>query len=453
MDQYDAIIIGFGKGGKTLAGKLGGMGKKVAVIEKSEKMYGGTCINVGCIPSKSLVHSAAFSSAFEADDFDAKAVRYAAAIEEKRKLVDMLRRKNYEKLANNPNIIVINAAAQFLEPHVVEIVNKTEIKTISAPQIFINTGSVPMMPEIEGLADNPRVYTSESLMEKDDLPKRLTIIGGGYIGLEFASMYASFGSIVTILQDGEVFLPREDQDIADEIRNLLEKQQISIYTGVKITKAGSDGSVIYEKAGDEKALAGDAILVATGRRPNIDGLNLDAAGVETTVRGAIAVNENLQTRQPGIWALGDVIGGQQFTYTSLDDYRIVISQLAGKADYSLEKRKNVPYSVFMRTPFSRVGLNEKEAEKAGIAYKVIKMPAAVIPKAQVLRQPEGLLKALINPENGKIIGMMLLCAESYEVINLIKLAMDLDADFHFLRDQIYTHPTMSEGLNDFFSLA
>lgn len=451
--EFDALMIGFGKGAKTLAGYLGKQGKKVAVIEKSDKMYGGTCINVGCIPSKSLYMSARESALSSDTSFAGKQLRYAAAIDEKIRVTAMLRKKNYEKLVSNQNISVIHGAASFTGSHELSVVTAEKTLSLSAPQIFINTGSVPVVPKIDGIANNSHVFFSETLMDLHNLPQSLAIIGGGYIGLEFASMYANFGSKVTVFQDSQVFLPREDNDIASAIKELLEKQGISFVTGADIQKVGSDGTVFYAADGKEQSFASDAVLVATGRRPATDNLGLDKAGIEMTARGAVATDDFLRTNVPGVWAMGDVTGRLQFTYTSLDDYRIVYLQLvSGVPSYSLAQRKNVPYNVFLDTPFGRAGMNEKEAEKAGISYRAVTMPAAAIPKAQVLRRTGGMLKALIDTKTNRILGAMLLCEESWEVINIVKLAMDMEVPYTVLRDQIFTHPTMSESLNDLFSL-
>jgi pyruvate/2-oxoglutarate dehydrogenase complex dihydrolipoamide dehydrogenase (E3) component len=444
MKKFDAIIIGFGKAGKTLGGMLGAQGKQVLLIEKSDKMYGGTCINVGCIPSKSLVRSAALSAADADQSWAAREARYAAAIAEKRRVTGFLRGKNYDKLAANPNVTILNAAARFTGAHTVEAAGET----FEAERVYINTGSTSVVPAIEGLAGNPKAYYSDGLMELDALPHRLSIIGGGYIGMEFASMYANFGAKVTVFQDGARFLPREDEDAADAIRALLEKQGVRFRLGVGIRSIGHDGTVT-DANGD--TVASDAVLVATGRRPNIEGLGLENAGVAVSQRGGIVTDEHLQTNVPGVFAMGDVTGGQQFTYRSLDDYRILASALRG-GHYTEKDRRNLPYSVFMATPFARVGLNEQEARKAGLDVRVVKLPVAAIPKAQVLRRTDGFLKAVIDRESGRILGAMLLCEEAPEMINIVKLAMDFNADYTVLRDQIFTHPTMSESLNDLFSL-
>ena len=452
--KYDAVIIGFGKGGKTMVGALGAAGKKVALIEKSDRMYGGTCINVGCIPTKSLVYRAGLAAA-KGGSFEEKAAAYKAAMEQKEDLTARLRGKNYQKLDSNPNITVIDGTASFQSPHVVEVEKDGKTFQVEGEQIFINTGSSAFIPPIEGLKGNPYVYTSEGLLNLTELPSRLVIIGGGYIGVEFSSIYASFGSKVTILQDGDIFLPREDEEIAGAVRESLESRGIRVMTGVKVKaleQAGGKALVAVDNGKEVQKLEAEAVLVATGRRPNTAGLNLEAAGVEIGPRGGIVTDDSLTTTAPHIYAMGDVRGGLQFTYISLDDFRIVKSKVLGDGSYTLKERGAVPYSVFLIPPFSRVGLSEKEAVEKGYKVKVARLAAAAIPKAQVLEQPAGLLKAVIDEETGLILGAHLFCQESYEMINMIKLAMDAKVPYQVLRDTIYTHPTMSEAFNDLFAV-
>lgn len=454
MERYDAMIIGFGKGGKTLAGALAAGGKKVVLAERSDQMYGGTCINVGCIPSKSLSHSAELSAA-QGGDFSAKAERCAAAIAEKRRLTGMLRKKNFDKLDTNPNVTVLHGEASFLDPHHVLVRTPTGEQRVEAEQIFINTGARPFIPPIPGLRESRAFTVSETLMDLDVLPERLVIVGGGYIGMEFASMYANFGSRVTVLQDGPVFLPREDGEIAQAVFDSLTRRGVEIRLSAKILSVRDEEAnsvVSVEWDGQTHEVPADAILAATGRRPNTEGLGLDAAGVELTERGGIKVDETLRTTAPHIFAMGDVTGGLQFTYISLDDFRIVKSQVLGKGERTTKNRGAVPYSVFLSPPFSRVGLTEQEARGLGFDVKIARLPAAAIPKAQVLRQTDGLLKAVIDGKTGQLLGAHLFCAESHELINSIKLAMDAHLPYPVLRDAIYTHPTMSEAFNDLFAV-
>lgn len=437
-----------------MAAKMAGAGKTVAMIEKDPGMYGGTCINVGCIPSKSLVRSSGIASLNPDRSFEEKAAFYEAAIQEKRRLTYMLRGKNFAKLDDLDNVTVYNGKASFISNTVVQVEAENETFEIEGEKLFINTGSTSVVPPIEGLKDNPYVHFSTSMLDLDRLPRRLAIIGGGYIGLEFASMYCGFGSEVTVLQIEDKLIPREDRDIAEAIQKALEGKGVTFRMGVKIKKlqkADGFAQVVIEDRGNEENIPAEAVLIATGRKPNTEELHADRAGVELNSRGAVVTDDNRKTTAPNIWAMGDVVGGLQFTYVSLDDFRIVWSQMNG-GEYSQAKRKAVPYSVFITPPFSRVGLNEEEARKAGYQVKIAKLQAGAIPKAQVLKNPVGLLKAVIDADTDQILGAMLFCEESYEMINTVKLAMDLGATYQVLRDQIYTHPTMSEAFNDLFAV-
>lgn len=449
--KYDDIVIGFGKGGKTIAGALANAGHKVAVIEKSQKMYGGTCINVGCIPTKSLVHSAAIA-AIGCKEKDAA---YSTAMERKRALVEKLREKNYDKLADNPNITVIDGTASFVSSHEIQVQTAEELLLLEGDRFYINTGAAPFVPSISGLAENPYVYTSETLLDLKERPERMVIIGGGYIGVEFASIYGDFGTKVTVVQDGSVFLPREDAEIAEAVLKTLESRNVQVLRSVQVQEIRrEDGyaEVILKNGEETIILQAEAVLVATGRRPNTKELHLEKAGVEVDQRGGIITDETRTTTVAHIFAMGDVTGGLQFTYVSLDDYRIVRSKVLGDGSYTLRDRGAVPYSVFLNPPFSRVGMSEKEAKNAGYQVKIARLPAAAIPKAQVLGKPEGLLKAVIDEETGMILGAHLFCEQSHELINLVKIAMDAKLHYTVLRDMIFTHPTMGEALNDLFQI-
>ena len=449
MDQkFDTIVIGFGKAGKTLAAKLAKQGEKVALIEKDARMYGGTCINVGCIPSKRLVLEAERAPAH---DFEVQSEYYHVAVQEKKKLTTALRMANYNKLID-AGVQVINGTASFLDGKTIGVKGAHgTMQTLSASKLIINTGGRPIIPAVPGVENNRLVFTSETMMENETLPRRLTIIGGGYIGLEFASMYARFGSKVTILQNGSVFLPKEDRDMAEAVENVLKSYGVSVITGAGL-KEIKEGTAVYTKNGEEDTLDGDAILLATGRGPNTEGLHAERAGVELTMRGAVVTDKHLRTTAENIWAAGDVCGNLQFTYISLDDSRIILSDMQGDGSRTTENRGAFAYSVFMEPSFSRAGLSEKEATDKGLNYRVVRMNTDMIPKAKVLRKTTGMLKAVIDKDSGKILGAALFCPESYEIINMVKLAMDHDLDYTVLRDFIYTHPTMSEGLNDLFAL-
>ncbi|MDY3617743.1 FAD-dependent oxidoreductase [Agathobaculum sp.] len=453
MKRFDNIVIGFGKGGKTLAAKLSKEGQSVALLERSDRMFGGTCINVACIPTKSLENSARLSDDM-GGGFDARAERYREAVERKRELTASLRQKNYAKM-EAAGVAVLVGAASFTGAHTVRLdLPDGQSEELYGERIFINTGARPFIPPIDGLLDSRYSYTSEQMMELDELPKRLMILGGGYIGMEFASIFCNFGSKVTVVQDGDAFLPREDTEIAEAVLESLEKRGVRVLRGTKtksVRDAGGHADILLDTPAGEERLEAEAILIATGRRPELSGLYPEAAGIELTERGAVKVDEHLRTSVPHIFAMGDVAGGLQFTYISLDDSRIVASAVLGDGARTTENRGAVPYSVFLDPPFSRVGLSEAEAVKQGYTVKIARLPVAAIPKSQVLRKPDGLLKAVVDAETGHILGAHLFCVESYEMINQIKLAMDADLPYTVLRDAIYTHPTMSEAFNDLFA--
>lgn len=456
MNAFDVIIIGFGKGGKALAAEFAKRGQKVAIIERSDKMYGGTCINIGCIPTKTLVHQAKMASALKDATFEERSEFYRNAVSVKESVTSALRNKNYHNLADNPNVTVYTGIGSFVSADVVAVRTATEKIRLTSKQIIINTGAETVIPPIEGVAGNPFVYTSTSIMELADLPRRLVIIGGGYIGLEFASMYASFGSQVTVLESYPELIAREDRDIAASVKETLEKKGIVFRMNAKVQSVNrvEDKAIVTfadSQTSEVFVLEADAVLLATGRRPNTKDLNLEVAGVEVDVRGAIIVDEYLKTTNPNIRAVGDVKGGLQFTYISLDDYRIVREDLFGDKERRTGDRNPVSYSVFIDPPLSRVGLNEEEARRQNRDIIVKKLPVMAIPRAKTLGETDGLLKAIIDKNTGKILGCVLFAPDSGEVINTVAVAMKTGQDYTFLRDFIFTHPSMSEALNDLFS--
>lgn len=456
MNAFDVIIIGFGKGGKTLAAEFAKRGQKVAIIERSDKMYGGTCINIGCIPTKTLVHQAKMASALKDATFEERSEFYRNAVSVKESVTSALRNKNYHNLADNSNVTVYTGIGSFVSADVVAVRTATEEIRLTSKQIIINTGAETVIPPIEGVAGNPFVYTSTSIMELADLPRRLVIIGGGYIGLEFASMYASFGSQVTVLESYPELIAREDRDIAASVKETLEKKGIVFRMNAKVQSVNrvEDKAIVTftdSQTNEVFVLEADAVLLATGRRPNTKDLNLEVAGVEVDVRGAIIVDEYLKTTNPNIRAVGDVKGGLQFTYISLDDYRIVREDLFGDKERRTGDRNPVSYSVFIDPPLSRIGLNEEEARWQNRDIIVKKLPVMAIPRAKTLGETDGLLKAIIDKNTGKILGCVLFAPDSGEVINTVAVAMKTGQDYTFLRDFIFTHPSMSEALNDLFS--
>ena len=453
MKKYDAVIIGFGKGGKTLAGFLAGKGQNVALIEKSDKMYGGTCINVGCIPSKKLVNSTKVLKDKGLSSIEDKEKFYAESIENKNTLIGALRGKNYEMLASKENITVYDGTGSFVSKNVVNVENNGENVQIEGEKIFINTGAATIIPNIKGLKESNYVYTSASIMELKELPKKLTIIGAGYIGLEFASMYSEFGSEVTVIDMGARLMPREDEEIAERVKAILEAKGIKFLLKSKIEEISDRNDKGYVKISGENGeskVESDAILVAIGRKPNTEGLNLEAAGVKTDERGAVVVDETLKTTADNIWAMGDVKGGLQFTYISLDDFRIIRDNVYGNGSRTINDRNVIPYSVFINPPLSRVGMTEKEAVEKGYEVKTGRLEAMAIPKGKIEGVTDGLLKTVVDAKTDKILGCTLLCNTSHEMINIVAAAIKAEQKYTFLKDMIFTHPTMSEALNDLF---
>ncbi|EGQ1645097.1 FAD-containing oxidoreductase [Staphylococcus pseudintermedius] len=441
MNQYDLIVVGFGKAGKTLAKFAAQQGKRVAVIEKSAEMYGGTCINIGCIPSKVLVHDGIEAASFN------------DAMQRKRDVVNALNSKNYHNLADEETVDVINMTASFKSAHAIDLLNAQgeAVQTIEGKNIVINTGAKSVIPNIKGIDTSQRVYDSKAIMDLTQQPKRLVIVGGGYIALEFASIFANFGTTVTVLERSDQILKREDAVIAQQVTEDLTQKGIQFIYNAE-TEAIEDEADVTKVVTNQGTFEADAILVATGRKPNTEGLNLEAAGVQLGQRGEIIVNDKLQTSVDHIYAVGDVHGGLQFTYISLDDFRIVKSQLFGDGKRTLAQRGVVPYTMFIDPPMARVGMTATEAREKG--YDILENQVAVntMPRHKINNDTRGLFKAVVDAKSGQVLGATLYGQQSEELINIVKLAIDQQLPYVVLRDNIYTHPTMAESFNDLFNV-
>lgn len=443
MKQYDAIIIGFGKGGKLLAAELANRNWKVAIIERSSQMYGGTCVNAGCIPTKTLIHESEQAEWLYRDNYDSQAKFYTSAVSRKNKLVSFLRDKNHEHLKSYPNITLYDGGASFMSNDTVKVAHDKKEILLQGKEIFINTGSTPILPDVEGLNESKHAFTSETLLRQSVLPKHLLILGAGTIGMEFATMYAGFGSRVTLLESGNRFMPKSDRDIAESMLEALKRKGIEVRLNVHAlsmydTANGMTLTYTDNSDGTPYFLEGDALLLATGRRAMTDG------------QGAIVVNGHLQTTSPHIWAMGDVRGGSMYDYLSIDDFRIITNHLFGNKKRNMDDRLPVPYVIFTDPPLAHIGTTEEEAVKRGYSIQVSRLPAAAIPRARTLQHIDGMLKVIVNAHTGRIMGCALFCVDAPEVINLVALAMKNDLHYSVLRDFIFTHPSMSEGLNDLF---
>ena len=438
MLTYDLIVIGFGKAGKTLAAKMAAQGKKVALIERSKAMYGGTCINIACIPTKTLLVAAEKGLAFD------------QVMAEKNAVTSRLNGKNYAAVSG-AGVDIIDAEAHFLSNKVIEITAGDEKEELTAETIVINTGAVSNVLPIPGLTETEHVYDSTGIQNLKELPKRLGVLGGGNIGLEFAGLYNKLGSQVTVLDAAPVFLPRVEPSIADLAKQYMEEDGIQLLQNVQTKQIKNDGAevVVVTEDGEFRF---DALLYATGRKPNVEPLQLESTDIELTERGAIKVNKHLETSVLGVFAVGDVNGGLQFTYISLDDFRILYSYLAGDGSYTLEDRKNVPTSMFITPPLAQIGLTEKEAQDQGLPIAVKEIPVAAMPRGHVNADLRGAFKAVVNTETKEIVGATIFSAGAQEIINILTVAMDNKIPYTYLSKQIFTHPTLAENLNDLFAI-
>ena len=442
--DYDVIVIGFGKAGKTLAGKSAALGKKVALIERSPQMYGGTCINVGCIPTKRLI-TASKEAGFV--NFGVMDEYYTLSINKKDELISALRAKNLAMLKGSPNTDVIDGEGSFASANSVRVLSPDgQTREISAETIVVNTGSREVEPSFE--VSSGVAYSSEEILNLKILPKHLVIIGGGFIGLEFASMFAGFGSKVSVLMRSK-FMKNEDEDVAASVKSALQTQGVEIIEGCEFLSL-KGGELKFNLAGESKTVAADAFLYALGRRANTGELNLAAAGVQTDVYGNIITNEHLQSSAASIYAAGDVRGGEMFTYTSLDDFRIIFSALFGDGARTTKNRAPHASVLFTRTPLARIGLSERKARESGREIKVLKLSMAAVPGAKVVAHDEGMMKAVVDAASGEILGAALHCVNAHEIVNELAIAMALGAKADFFKNQIFTHPSISEALNDLF---
>ncbi|MBW4639210.1 MAG: mercuric reductase [Gloeocapsa sp. UFS-A4-WI-NPMV-4B04] len=458
IEYYDDIIIGGGKAGKTLAPALVADGRKTALLERSLTMIGGGCINLACIPTKTMVASAYVAntvrnSAAYGVNANAPIVDLAAVIQRKRTVVQSMHDLNLHNLETALGHNLIIGTGRFVAPKTIKVTTaEGKTRHLTAERLFINTGTRPSIPSVPGLKE-VEFLTNESIMELEHLPEHLIVLGSGYIGLEFAQMFRRFGSRVTVIGQSEQILSQQDPDIALTVQALLEREGIEFLLKTKVLRvdrAGNTTELQIQVADHKITLQGSHLLVAVGRVPTTDTLNLATAGVATDARGFILVNDRLETNIPGIWALGDINGGPQYTHVSLDDYRIVKANLIDGGNRSMRDRL-IPSCLFIDPELAHVGLTETEARQQGYAPRVAKLDASAIPRARTLGQTDGLLKAIVDTETGRILGCSLLCHEAGEVISTVQMVMQVRMPYTVLRDSVLTHPTMTEGLNLLFS--
>ena len=455
MKKFDVIIIGAGQAGNPLSRAFAAAGKKIALVE--EKYVGGTCVNVGCTPTKTMVASAEVAHlARHAQKYgvevDNLTVDLLKVKERKQEIVTSFRDGSEQRIVD-AGVSLIYGKAEFIGHKILEVTSENDALQFSADTIIINAGGKPNIPAISGL-ENANYLDSTSIMELAKVPEHLIFLGGGYIALEFGQMFHRFGSQVTILQHSEQLLGREDDDIAEGMRQILVEDGIQVYLNAQTdfisptTNNRVNLQVSTPKGQIE--LTGSHLLVATGRIPNSDQLCLDKTGVKVDKRGYIEVNEKLETNIPGIYAAGDIKGGPAFTHIAYDDYRILEGNLLHKKSLNIKDRM-VPYVLFTDPQLGRIGLSEKEARAANIVFEVAKIPMNYVARALELDRASGFMKALVNTETKQILGAAILGVEGGEIMSMLQIAMMGKVPYTTLRDGIFAHPTLAESLNTLFS--
>jgi pyruvate/2-oxoglutarate dehydrogenase complex dihydrolipoamide dehydrogenase (E3) component len=454
-ESYQALVLGSGAGGKLLSWHLAASGRRTAVVER--KWIGGSCPNINCLPSKNEIwsakvvdlihHAAKFGLATSPAGPDMGRIR-----QRKRDMVEGLVAMHVEKYrASGAELIM--GAGRFVAPKTLEVsLNDGGTRVLSSEQVFLNLGTRATIPPVPGLADAGPM-TNIELLELDRLPEHLVVLGGGYVGLEFAQAYRRFGSRVTVIEHGTHLLGREDSDVAEEVQRILGAEGIQVLVGANVLhvegRSGDGVRLRVRRSGGEHTVAGSDILVAAGRTPNTAGIGLDVAGVELDARGYIKVNDRLETSAAGVWAIGECAGSPQFTHVSEDDFRIIRDNLAGGKRSTRDRL--VPYCLFTDPPLARVGLSEQEARQQRIAVRVARLPMSGVLRTWTTGEAAGFMKVLVEARGDRIVGFTMLGPEAGEVMAAVQIAMLGGVRYTVFRDAILAHPTMAEGLNSLFA--
>jgi pyruvate/2-oxoglutarate dehydrogenase complex dihydrolipoamide dehydrogenase (E3) component len=452
--RYDILVLGSGAGGKLLAWHMAGAGRRCAVVER--KMIGGSCPNINCLPSKNEIWSAKVADlVHHAAKFGMvtgpTAIDMGRVTRRKRDMVEGLIAMHLD-LYRASGAELIMGAGRFVAPKTLEVrLNEGGTRVLTGDRVFINVGTRATIPPTPGLAD-ARPMTNIELLEIDRLPEHLVVLGGGYVGLEFAQAYRRFGSRVTIVEHGAQLIGREDPDVTEEIRRVLSAEEINIVAGAEgLQVEGRSGEGVrlrVRTAAGEQTVEGSDILVAAGRTPNTAGIGLETAGVELDARGYVKVNDRLETTAPEVWAIGECAGSPQFTHVSEDDFRIIRDNLAGGRRSTRDRL--VPFCLFTDPPLARVGLSETEARQRGVAVRVAKLPMSNVLRTRTTGETAGFMKVLVEAAGDRIVGFAMIGPEAGEVMAAVQTAMLGRLPFTVFRDAILAHPTMAEGLNGLF---
>lgn len=464
--HYDVAIIGSGQGAPPLAYALADAGKQVAFIEREH--VGGTCVNEGCTPTKLMIAGGRVAYlARRSADYGVLTGPVAIDMEHvrqrKRDIVERFRFGARQRLEDTEGVDVLMGEGRFVArqgdqgddgPFLLEAaLLEGGTRSLTADLVVINTGASPRVPDLPGLEDVPYL-NSTSIMELGQVPEHLIVLGGGYIGIEFGQLFRRLGSEVTMVQRASQLLTREDEDIADTVAEILREDGIHVLldTDAVAVEQAVDGHIALRvrNGEEEREVCGSHLLVSVGRVPNSAALNLDAVGVATSTQGHIIVNDRLETNVPGIYAIGDVKGGPAFTHIAYDDFRILRTNLLEDGEASIAGRM-VPYTLFMDPQLGRVGLSERAAQAQGIDYRVAKMPMSWVARAMEMDETRGLMKALVDPDEGRILGVAILGVEGGELMSMLQIAMMGEVPYPVLRDATFAHPTLAESINNLFA--
>jgi pyruvate/2-oxoglutarate dehydrogenase complex dihydrolipoamide dehydrogenase (E3) component len=455
VEDYDLVILGGGTGSTIAAWTFANQGQRVAVIDR--RYIGGSCPNIACLPSKNVVHSAkvasyvrgseAFGIAKTSFTIDMPAVR-----KRKRRMVTGLNDMYLDNYKKSGAEFILGDGA-FIGPRTLMVTLPDGTKRqLRGTNVIISTGTRAALAPVPGLADAQPLTHVEAL-ELDEVPKHLLVIGGGYVGLEFSQAMRRFGSKVSVIERNTHLVHGEDEDVTEALRELLEDEGIDILLNAQLKrisgKSGESVTAVLEQNGVERTLEGSHLLAAGGRIPNMEGIGLELGGVELTDRGYIKVNERLQTTAPGVWAIGEVAGSPQFTHISVDDFRVVHSNLTG--GNRVTTGRQVPFCLFTDPEFAHIGLSEKDAKAQGIAYRLFKIPMEQVLRARTLSETRGFLKALVEINGDRILGFSALAVDGGEIMASVQVAMLAGLPYTALRDAVLAHPTLVEGLGTLFS--
>lgn len=454
VERYQNVVIGSGEAGKYLAWNLAKLGQKTIVVERA--MLGGSCPNVACLPSKNVIYSAKAVSLVDPTHglgvvTGPVRVDMAGVARRKREMIDGLM-ELHRSLFQTSGAELLMGHASFTGPKTVQVMlNAGGTRLLHGERVFLNVGSRASVPGVPGLAAAAPMTHVEAL-NLERLPEHLVILGGGYVGLEFAQALRRFGSRVTIVQHGKQLLGREDPDVADAVREMIQAEGIEVLLQAEVInvtgRSGSSVKLEVHSGSTVRTLEATDILVAAGRTPNTDRLELAKASVDLDARGYVRVNERLETSAANVWAMGDCAGSPHFTHVAFDDFRIVFENLNG-GNRSTRGRL-IPYCLFTDPELAHVGLSESEARAKNVAYRIVRHPMSLVLRTRTLSQTRGFVKALIGPDD-RILGCTVFGAEASEIIAVVQTAMLGNMPYTALRDAIFTHPTAAEGLFGLFS--